>query len=177
MVIIMRIISTKVHNNLELSRLMRFSLPKCNLYRERPIQMSNLKLKPSIQDFMMNCLHVTESCGRDLIRTLPLKFYYCLCVHMCILFNNVYRLLYGCFASMHVCASSVCLVPQRPEETVKCLELESQIVMSHTMLVLETEHKYSASTTTCCEHWPCLQLRTLLLNSAIIHSFDLISIV
>lgn len=51
---------------------------------------------------------------------------------VCVLFNNVYYILfYGCFASMYVYASSVFLVPQRPEESVKSLELELQIVMNH----------------------------------------------
>lgn len=50
---------------------------------------------------------------------------------MCILFNNVYILFYGCFAFMYVYVLSVFFVPQRPEESVKSLELELQIVMNH----------------------------------------------
>lgn len=50
---------------------------------------------------------------------------------MCILVNNVYILLYVCFAYMYVHLSSVFFVPQRPEESVKSLELELQIIMNH----------------------------------------------
>lgn len=54
-VVVMWIASIKVHNNLGLSRLMKFStylyLAKYNWHHERPTQMSQLKLKSFIHEF------------------------------------------------------------------------------------------------------------------------------
>lgn len=84
------------------------------------MQASHLKLKPLIRDFMMICACVIRRHGGGLIEALSSTFHFI-----------IVEFVYGCFASMYFCASNVCLVLQRPEEDVKSLELELQLVMGH----------------------------------------------
>lgn len=78
---------------------------------------------------------------------------------MYILFNNVYVLFYGCFASMYVYVSSVFFVSQRPEESVRSVELELQIVMNHSFDAGNPKQVLSKHRKRC-NLGPSLQLRT-----------------